>query len=148
MTYTEKFTKLKDFNPALLEQEIDSLNLPEGYTIWFHGFDEKDEDTVMPADLTRPRIIVKTPSIQPIAICSRATKGEVSVLTKAKLTAKQVVDIEEKFNAHNAVTKSVRQLARTQAGTDLAALKAKIAGAGVTTADLNLIARLLLAVAN
>lgn len=143
MTYTAKFTKLKDFNPELLEKELGTLGLPEGYTIWFNGFAE-DDDKVVPADLLGPRIVVKTPSIQPIAICSKATKGEVSVLSKAKLTAKQVADVEAKLDAHNAATKSLRQIAMAQKRTDLAALKVKLAGPGVATGDLQLMARLLL----
>lgn len=144
MTHTEKFNRLKDFNPALLEQEIDSLNLPEGSTIWFMGFDEKNEDIVEPADLTRPRVVPKTPARSPIAIISKATKGDVHVLSKAKLTARQIADVEEKLDKHNAATKSLRQLAVAQKRTDLATLKTKMAGTGVTTADLNLLARLLL----
>lgn len=144
MTYTEKFTKLKDFNPALLEQEIESLNLPEGFTVLFPGFDEKDEDAVTPADLTRPRVMPTIPATRPISIISEATKGDVHFLTFDKLTAKQVTDIDAKLAAHDATTKSTRQLAVAQKRTDLSTLQAKMAGAGVTTADLNLLARLLL----
>lgn len=147
MTYTEKFTKLKDFNPEQLEKEVATLGLPEGYTIWFNGFDE-DGDKVVPADLLQPRIVVKTPTIQPIAICSKATKGEVHVLTKVKLTAQQATDLEAKLDAHNSATKSIRQIALAQKKTDLATLTAKMGGGGVTTADLNLLARLLLEAPN
>lgn len=146
MTFTTKFNKLKDFNPALLEQEIDSLNLPEGSTIWYMGFDEKDEDTVAPADLTRPRVVPKTPALSPIAIISEATKGDVHVMSKVKLTSKQITDIDAKLVAHNATEKSPSQLALVEKKNDLAALQTKMAGPGVTTADLNLLARLLLKV--
>lgn len=143
MTNTKTFTKLKDFNPEQLEKEIGALGLPEGYTIWFNGFDE-DGDKVVPADLLRPRIIVKTPTIQPIAICSSAVKGEINILTKVKLTAKQMADIEEKLDAHSAATKSLRQLALAQKDADLASLTAKVNGPGVKAEDLTLLARLLL----
>ncbi len=144
MTYTEKFTKLKDFNPARLEQEVDALNLPEGTTIWFMGFDEKDEDTVAPADLMNPRVVIKTPQTEPVAVISEATKGDVHFMSYDKLTARQVADIEEKLDAHNATAKSLRQLAVAAKRTDLATLQAKMAGAGVTAGDLQLMARLLL----
>jgi hypothetical protein len=144
MAFTEKFTKLKDFNPGLLEKEIEALNLPEGSTIWYMGFDEKDKDTVTPADLTEPRVIPKTPLNSPVAIANKAVKGEIHVLSKIKLTEKQVGDIDAKLDAHDATMKSDRQLALAQKVTDLAALKAKMADAGVTIDDLNLMARLLL----
>lgn len=143
MAYTEKFTKLKDFNPALLEQEVDGLSLPEGYTIWFMGFDEDGEDKVTPADLTRPRVVVKAPRTRPVAIINKATKGDVHVLSKVKLTAKQVTDVEAKLDAHDATAKSTRQLALAQKETDLSSLRAKIAGANVQVADLPLMARLI-----
>ena len=144
MAYTEKFTKLKDFNPALLEQEVDGLNLPEGYTIWFMGFDEDGEDKVTPADLTRPRVVVKTPHTEPVAIISEATKGDVHFLSKAKLTAKQVTDVEAKLDAHDSAMKSVRQLELVKKGIDIGTLRAKGIFDDVTVSDLPLIARLLL----
>lgn len=144
MTYTAKFTKLKDFNPAQLEKEVDGLDLSGGYTVCFMGFAEKDEDTVEPADLTRSRVVVTIPSTEPISIISEAMKGDVHVLSKVKFTAQQVTDIEEKLDAHNSMTQSPRQLAEAQTQTDLSTLQSKMVGSGITVADLNLIARLLL----
>lgn len=144
MAYTEKFTKLKDFNPLQLHEALALLGLPSDFTVWFMGFDEKDEYTVAPADFTDPHVVVKTPSKLPVSIVNAATKGEIHVLSGTKLTAQQVSDIDAAMDAHDKAVKSAVQLRKVQKNTDLSNLRTKLAGAGVTASDLPAIARLIL----
>jgi hypothetical protein len=144
MAYTEKFTKLKDFNPEQLHDELAQLGLPSDFTVWFMGFEEGGDDKVTPTDFTNPRVVVKTPMTEPVAIVNAADKGEVHVLSGTKLTAQQVSDVDGALDVHNATTKTTLQLTTEQKDTDLASLRTKIKNTSVSTADLALLARLLL----
>jgi hypothetical protein len=138
MTET-KFTKVKDFNPELLKEEVNALSPPfPAREIWHAGFD--------PSTTSRDQVVPIAGATKQVGrngdVIDTAVKGEIRVTTRNPLTAAQNAAIDGAFDAHVATGKSANQLEQERIQADLAALRARLPS--ITDPDLQLTASLTL----
>lgn len=135
---TQKYIKIKDFNPQLLTEEVQALAVP-AFQQSLPGFDQSatDRNHVTPiVDATR--VISRNGS----TILDTADRGEVRYETRNPLTPAEVTLIDGALDAHVATGKSTQQLNDERIQADLATLRTRLPL--ITDPDLQLVARLTL----
>jgi hypothetical protein len=147
MTAVEKYTKIKDFNPQLLGEEIDALTSPTipAREQWLAGFERSptNSDHATPISeaskvVGKRRVKGETPTPPDIAV-----KGELRFTTRNPLTAAMVTAVDGALDAHVASGRSTEQQKEDQTAADVAELQAKF-DLGITDPDMRLLSKLVL----
>jgi len=141
----EKYTKVRDFNPQLLLEEVEAISPPiPAFQQSFPGFDRAAE----------PNRHLATPmaeSTRPVAIRNGvptdvAVKGEVRYETRNPLTVAQVTAIDTALDAHDETGDSTEQANQKRIQGDIATLRARLPS--ITDPDVALIGQLTLDLAD